>query len=504
MKLFSRIDYFFDRLYTWRYNPLYQSGVIAIFLLLVAIATGTYLVFFYKVALPYQSVERIQNQIWLGAWIRPLHRYAADGSVVMAGYHMLRMFMQKRLWGARTLAWISGILLLGTLFFTGITGFMLVSDIHSKVLSTEIARLLDLLPLFSEPISSTFNGPLPLSRSFFFAILFIHISLPLGLGLLLWLHTSKLARPALLPPKKLMWGLLSLLLLVAVVLPTPLAPNADPHAMITRFPFNFFFTFWLPLSIKLSSLASLSLFIFSSSLFIAVPWLFKPSPEKQPAKSFVHEKSCTGCTSCYKDCPFDAIDMVPRSIGHGSAFVAKVDPSHCVSCGICAAACDPMGVGPAGRTGRDQIRDMENLLKNKIRLKETILVMGCQQSIAWPESMMRNPRFLFHTISCAGGLHSACLEHALKRGIAGIFIVSCPPRNCINREGPKWLMARLYQGHESSLNPTIDRDLVCVSPFGCMETLRAMEELKMFSEKIKQKHSPDMSKLPEKECAMEI
>jgi hypothetical protein len=46
--------------------------------------------------------------------------------------------------------------------------------------------------------------------------------------------------------------------------------------------------------------------------------------------------------------------MVPRSDG-APGLVALVDPALCVSCGICAGSCAPMGVGPPGRTGRDQL-----------------------------------------------------------------------------------------------------------------------------------------------------
>ena len=67
-----------DRFFDWAYhsssNPLYRSGTLATGLLLVATATGVYLLFFYKVSAPYESMRVIQDQWFLGRWMRALHR----------------------------------------------------------------------------------------------------------------------------------------------------------------------------------------------------------------------------------------------------------------------------------------------------------------------------------------------------------------------------------------------------------------------------------------------
>jgi len=500
MPLFHQIDHLFDRIYSSKYNPLYQSGVLAIFLLGLVIATGTYLVFFYKIGSPYESVSALHNQLWGGRWIRSLHHYAADAAIVAILYHWLRIMIQKRLWGPRVLAWVSGLILLGTVLFSGITGLMLVWDVQGKVLSVEMARLLDFFPFFSEPISRAFDGPEPLSRSFFFLTIFIHVSMPLALAFLLWLHTSKLARPNLLPPRPVMIGTFISLFVLSLLYATPLAPKANPHLISSQFTFDAFYTFWLPVSVHLTPLLSISIFLSLSAFLFLVPYIFKPKDEIKLSPSIVHEKSCTGCTSCYNDCPFDAIDMVPRTLGGGSELVAKVTPDRCVSCGICSAACDPMGVGPAGRTGRDQIKLLEKLLSLRPETKKGILVMGCQQSIQWPKKYLKNSDYIFYHLHCVGGLHVGNIEYALKKGIRGVFIISCPERNCSNREGPKWLRARLYENHESSLNPMIDKNLIRLIHLGASETMEATRKLDEFSKELKKKENADYSKLKEKEC----
>lgn len=496
---FVRVDAWFDRLYTWRYNPLYQSGVLAVFLLLIVIGTGTYLVFFYTVGTPYLSMQAIDQQLWTGRWIRTVHRYAADATVVAVAYHALRMLVQRRCWGPRLLAWVSGVILLGTLGLSGLTGFLLVGDLHAQVLGAALARIMDVLPLVAEPLTRAFTGPDPLPRSFYFLTLFVHVSMPLAFVALLWLHTSHAARPTWLPPRALMWGTGATLLALALWRAVPLAPAADPHALVARFPFDAFYTPWLPLTAYGAALPTALLWLVVSALLLAVPLLQRPADGARPAPSFVHEKSCTGCTSCYQDCPYDAIDMVPRSTGHGSPLVARVDPARCVSCGICAAACDPMGVGPAGRTGRDQLKQIEQRLAPP-RPAPRVAVWFCEQSIAWPPAYRARPDLLLLPVRCAGSVHTVVLEYALKHGVGGVCVFTCPPRNCVNREGPAWLQARVYDGHDSALHPRVDRTRVRIVHTAAGDSAAACAALDAFVAALQQHQTIALRDLPDKQC----
>jgi quinol-cytochrome oxidoreductase complex cytochrome b subunit len=90
------LDAAMNRLYGWRGNPIYQSGALTVALLLLLIATGVYLTFFYRVGSPYESVGRITDQVWLGRWIRGLHRYASDAAVVAVALHAFRVYAHGR------------------------------------------------------------------------------------------------------------------------------------------------------------------------------------------------------------------------------------------------------------------------------------------------------------------------------------------------------------------------------------------------------------------------
>src|SRR4030095_10814240 len=94
----ARADALLNRLAGWRFNPLYQSGTVAVAMLLVLLGTGTWLLFFYRIGAPWASVARIAGNPWLGNWVRGLHRYASDVAVVAALLHLFRMFAQGRSW----------------------------------------------------------------------------------------------------------------------------------------------------------------------------------------------------------------------------------------------------------------------------------------------------------------------------------------------------------------------------------------------------------------------
>ena len=94
--LLGAADRLFDRVYSSRYNPLYRSGTLASLCLAIALATGVYLLFVYEIGRPYESVEAIQRDVWLGRWIRALHRYASDAAVAAVLLHVLRLLIQGK------------------------------------------------------------------------------------------------------------------------------------------------------------------------------------------------------------------------------------------------------------------------------------------------------------------------------------------------------------------------------------------------------------------------
>ncbi|MBK8060100.1 MAG: hypothetical protein IPK33_20140 [Gemmatimonadetes bacterium] len=67
LRVVRALDGASHRLLGWRYNPLHQSGAIAVALLALLIITGLYLLIIYRVSAPWESVARLQGDPGLGA-----------------------------------------------------------------------------------------------------------------------------------------------------------------------------------------------------------------------------------------------------------------------------------------------------------------------------------------------------------------------------------------------------------------------------------------------------
>ncbi len=479
-RLLWPLDRVANRLYGSPCNPFYHSGALAFWLLIVVTATGVYLLLFYRVGAPYASLQQIDAQVWAGRWLRTLHRYASDAAIVAIAFHTLRLMVQGRTWGPRMLAWISGVFLLLFTLVCGWTGFVMMWDAEAQVIVTEFTRTLDVLPLFTEPISRTFSGGGSLTGAFFFLNLWIHVSLPLLMLLGLWIHTIRAARPQLTPPRRLLWVVLAALTALSVLWPAPLPPAADLLQEPGRVSLDAFYNFWVPLARAVGPRAHLWAWVAFWLLGVAVPWWWRPRAAVRGEPAVANEELCTGCGQCYLDCPFEAIAMLPRLAGKGSDLVAHVTPELCVSCGICAGSCAPMVIGPPARAGRDQLREAQVLRPAQRLGPEHVVVFGCRHGIGAPPALTALERVHLLPLNCGGELHTTIVEYLVRSGVGGVMILACPERNCVHREGPKWLRERLYEEREAELKPRVDRSRVRLAFYGASDWRSAVAEVRAF------------------------
>jgi coenzyme F420-reducing hydrogenase delta subunit/ferredoxin len=479
----ARVDAYLNRVYTSRYNPLYHSGAVTVGLLLVLLATGLYLLLFYRLGAPYESVVRLHEQVWLGRWIRGLHRFASDAALVAAGVHAFRMFAQRRSWGPRALAWVSGVVLVGVIFVSGWTGYVLVWDTQAQLLAVEGARLLDAVPIFSEPISRSFTGERALPSAFFFVNLFAHIALPLSICVLLWVHVARLSRPVLLPARPVLWGSIAALTAAAVLWPLPMAPAADVLRTPTGVPLDWFFGFWLPLTQRSPAVLVWFVGAVLTAAVIAVPWLTRPRIAALPAPATVNERTCTGCEQCVRDCPYDAIDMVARTDGR-EGMVAQVKTELCTSCGICIGSCPPMAIGALGTTGRDQLAEVRAFLSAEAPTDRDVVIVGCDWSAAHAEAERSGAKLL--NVPCVGALHTSTVELLLRGGAGGVLVVGCPEHDGRTREGVTWTEQRLYEGRKAELKARVDARRVRLVQATIGEGVRLHEAVTSFAAEIEE------------------
>ena len=192
--------------------------------------------------------------------------------------------------------------------------------------------------------------------------------------------------------------------------------------------------------------------------------------------------------------------MVERTDGRGG-MVAWVNPSHCVSCGICAGSCAPMGVGPPGRTGRDQLARVRDFVASDAFRAGAIVVVACGRSggaergpsnarRTSPDSDRAGEGPARFEVSCAGNLHTSVVEYLVRAGARGVLVVACPPRDCSGREGPKWLVERLYHEREAELKARVDRRRVHVAHASAFDPRSVDRALGEFADELARLESP--------------
>ncbi len=449
-----RIVYTFDRLgdmvFTQEYNPLYWLGTICFFFLMLITISGIYLFLFYRTSSPYETVQYLTvNQWYLGGIMRSIHRYASDGFVLFMAIHLLREFLLGRYRQWRWLSWGSGMALLTVSIGIGITGYFLIWDERAQVIAIKTAQLLNDIPIFVEPPQRSFLSNAAVDMMIFFVLLLGHLAISfIVIGILIAIHISRNARPGIKPPKALAAALLLVLLILSIISPATSAPPADMERMPINTPFDWLYLFIYPLSSFLPKSAFWITSVGGTLLLFVLPWVGRLK-RQQPVQI---TESCVGCEQCHKDCPYEAIRMVPRRDSRPYLLQAEVMANRCASCGICVGSCNSNVTDMPNKT-REQIeKEISELLSHVRKQNGTQMIIGfvCENSIKINElinsegrSLKDMPDVPVIIFPCVGMLNHSMIEYALKSGADGVFICGCQIKECYYREGSKWAQQRL-------------------------------------------------------------
>ena len=442
-------------------NPFYHTGTLAVFLLIVVAVTGLYLTIFYVVpglgtTVAYDAVAALDNHwLGLGRIMRGVHRYASGAAVIATLLHALRTLFQDRFRGARWLAWITGMLLLGAVWFEGLTGYWLPWDARAQLILDTVIRAATTFPSVGIPFTLTFltNEATQQAWLFFLLLLFVHIALFTVLGAFYWFHVLRLSRAKFLPPRFFMWAFGVLLVAAALIWPARSALEADLSRLPGKLTFDPFFLFYLPATLRVNPVYFWSATLIVFGLVTAIPWLFRGPAQRQPGKVVIDKDLCTGCTKCAEDCPYNAIVMLPRTDGRPHKLIAIENPNLCVSCGICVGSCDGMAVSltdlPAMayyQAVLARVRSARAAAGEPLKVVFTCERHGAHgaRTYAHQEGGAATvTKSEVITMPCVGVLHPNVVGQALDAGAVEVLVVGCPADDCAQREGNKWLDARL-------------------------------------------------------------
>jgi len=469
-KLFLLFDRLCSRGLPRELNPFLQTGAIAMVSLLIATVTGVFLLFWYSpsVVKAFPSVQSMEAAAWTGGLIRSLHRYSSDLCLFFSLVHAIRLFFQRRFTGARWLAWITGIVMVAIIWIIGWTGYWLVWDTRAQHVAVGTAKLLDVLPIFADPMGRTLLVNETVNSLLFFVIFFIHMMIPLVFGVATWLHLSRISRPKFLTGKLLSYWMAGVLLLLSIFFPATASGPAEMTAVGQSFTMDAWYLFPIALMDRLSAGALWGILLIGSLLVFSIPWLLS---RKRPESALVIVSRCDACSKCYVDCPYNAITMVARTDGQEAKIPtqARVDPDLCVGCGICAGSCDTAGNGLPSfdvieirKMMRGWIREMEDAGE------DPFIALICENSAGIDLKVDSQsgvcdklPGYRVLKIPCSGWIQPLTLEGLVRKGAKGVLIVSCGPGECRYREGAEWTRQRLEGERAPALREDhADRDKI--------------------------------------------
>jgi ferredoxin/coenzyme F420-reducing hydrogenase delta subunit len=451
-------------------NPSHYLGAMTIWFFWIALVTGIYLFIFYRTSLQgaHASVEALTHgQWWAGGIMRSLHRYASDAAVITLLAHIVREYVRGRHRGARWFSWVTGVPLIWILFFFGVTGYWMVWDELAQYVALSSARLLDWLPIFTDPMSRNFISAESVSSRLFTLIAFIHlVGLPIIVVLGIWFHLLRVKLPKINPPRRLMLGSLALLLMLALIIPVYSHAPANLDRVPTSLDIDWFYLALFPLQSLTSEGITWLIGTGTTALLIALPWL---PPRRRPGVAEVHLPDCTGCGFCAEDCPYGAIDMVPRSDGRNFELEARVNSELCVGCGICTGSC-PSSSPFRARSPLTTGIDLPQLRFDELRQAlpaadpgrpDALLVIGCDHGVN--VGQLDRDGTTRASLPCIGMLPPSTIDFGLRRlNYAGVVISGCDDCDCHHRLGNAWTDQRLARSRPPGLRERVPRERILV------------------------------------------
>lgn len=450
----QRAECLFDEVFPQEDNPLRQLGALSLYLFWIVAGTGIYLYIVLDTGIDgvHRSIDTLsREQLYWGGLIRSLHRYAADGFVVIMMLHLLREWVLGHFHGHRLYTWLTGIPLLWLAYASGLVGGWLVWDQRGQYSAVATAELLDVLPIFSDPMARNFVAPEMMNDRFFSLLVFMHIGLPLLLVLAVWAHVHRISSVVHLPRRRLALGLGSALVLLSLLFPVVSGQPADLAREPVRIGLDWFFLLLHPATEHSSPAIVWSVLLGLTLLFALLPGL----PFRRPAVAFVTPDQCSGCGLCYEDCPYGAIRMEPRQ-DRRREMIARVDADLCATCGICVGSC------PSSTPFRRSSELVSGIELPRLSVAELrarvdgalaapdggsgLILFGCEHSVE-PLPPVGRDVFVLR-LPCIGMLPPALIEYAL-RGAAGVLLLGC--RSCEFRLGRRWTEERLAGQREPHL-----------------------------------------------------
>ncbi len=148
---------------------------------------------------------------------------------------------------------------------------------------------------------------------------------------------------------------------------------------------------------------------------------------------------CVRCLTCYRICPFRAVDLNHRP---------SVLPDACQRCGICVAEC-PKGAIRLPGLSSEEIAAQIGVCAPAKTFVPSIVAFCCSRSGAEARKLavctgcVLPPGLTVIEVPCAGCISPDYLLSAFKNGVDGVLVLTCHEGNCHSEQGNVYARRRV-------------------------------------------------------------
>ena len=174
-----------------RFTHTFGLGGMAMVLVILLMVSGLLMGFVYDPApeRAYRSILLLQEDLLFGRLIRGIHYWSANLLLIVAGLHLLRVFLTGAYHGARRSNWLIGLGLLFSVLLSAFTGYLLPWDQLSYWAITVSTEMLTYVPAVGENLKYVILGGETIGASTAVVFYTTHSTLvPVALILLMTWH----------------------------------------------------------------------------------------------------------------------------------------------------------------------------------------------------------------------------------------------------------------------------------------------------------------------------
>jgi quinol-cytochrome oxidoreductase complex cytochrome b subunit len=173
------------------FTRTFYLGGLAAASFVILVVTGVFLMFYYHPSVPraYEDMKDLQFVVYMGLFLRNLHRWAAHAMVALVLLHMVRVFFAGAYRPPREFNWVIGVLLLLITILLSYTGYLLPWDQLAFWGVTVGTNMADSVPYFGHQIKFLLLGGSEVNENALLRFYVLHcVVLPAALVVLLSVH----------------------------------------------------------------------------------------------------------------------------------------------------------------------------------------------------------------------------------------------------------------------------------------------------------------------------